>query len=478
MINLVRNELSKIFHKKGIYIYGAIIVILLAVICLADKLEPDLGGWTYDYYGELERRLEDYDLNDEYELSLYIEEKSEVDVHKLTKDYDYSSPEYYYIEDSISPLISSMNNYKYKVKNDELYNEVKNEYDALVARLDDFDWKISINEKIDMANEEIEVLKLRGLEYENEKYAIETRINNIQTELYCLNYRLEHEVPFAYNEASFMIDNYTNLSEQYLRITKVEDSVRTREQVVEDNEVITQYNLVKYQMDNGLLSGKEDSVKESYIMEIQSAKVYVFIAFLIIAGGIFAEEFNKGTIKQLLVKPYTRTQIFISKLIAVAISTVIFTLFIWVVFLLYEIFSYGGIKDLFEPVIVYDLGKEAIVKYNVFTYLFIDMLASLPRYIILAGVCILMGVWFTSTVSAVVSSLGLHIFGELVVLLPDKFQSFIPFRCWEFTEFLFGNVSSNQYVSLPLSITVCVITVAILYVLALVIFNKKDIKNQ
>ena len=57
------------------------------------------------------------------------------------------------------------------------------------------------------------------------------------------------------------------------------------------------------------------------------SKISLLVAVLI-ASGIISDELDKGTIKQLLVKPFTRNKIFMSKLIASMIIVLFFMVYI------------------------------------------------------------------------------------------------------------------------------------------------------
>lgn len=472
MINLIKYELSKIFHKKGLYIYCFIILFIFAFAFVIDKV-----NFSYSiedtYWEQVEKELDSYDID------TYIEEKTAFEVYKLSKDYEYSSPEAYFIENDIATSIRNMNEYKYRNKDDESYNEAKKEYDKLVVKLNNFDWKKDLEEK--KASYEKELAELRSLHETTDdkasKDSIDSDIKNAEVYLYLVNYRIKNEIPYAYNSVSNSIDRYPSLLEEYNTINKNDNVVKTKAQIYRDNDTIKEYNELKYKLDNNLINNKDD-VQQAIIDDVVASKLYVFIAFLIIAGGLFAEEFNKGTIKQLLIRPYTRTQIYVSKIVASVIATAMFMLFMLVVFNVFEIINYKGIGNLFSPVVVYSFSEEKVLELSVVRYLLIDLLATLPKYIILAGICILAGIWLTSTVSAVLAPLGIEIFSGFISLLPERIQAIIPFKCWDLTEFMFGNISSNQYSSLPLSLTISIITIILLFVLSLIIFKKKDIKNQ
>ena len=61
MINLVKNELIKIFSKKGLYIYGIIIIFIMAFNLVVEKTRVFDNSFTY--YNTSEERLSKYDLN-------------------------------------------------------------------------------------------------------------------------------------------------------------------------------------------------------------------------------------------------------------------------------------------------------------------------------------------------------------------------------------------------------------------------------
>jgi len=116
LIRLVKNELVKISHRKGIYILSLIILGILALGVILDK--ADLGSLIEEqtgelYYTMLEESLKEYDLNDKDEVMWYIDGKVELDLHELLKDLDYSSPLYYYIDNELNSVLTDMYNAKY-----------------------------------------------------------------------------------------------------------------------------------------------------------------------------------------------------------------------------------------------------------------------------------------------------------------------------------------------------------------------------
>lgn len=472
MISLVKNELIKILHKKGLYIYGIIIIVIMGFTLIIDKFTD--SNDFFDSYSIREESLKDYDLNDREELEWYVEERSSLDTDKIARDYDIYSPERYYIENDISGTISMMNTAKYIEKNDELYKMYQEEYNSKIKRLDNFDWRIDVEGQ--KAELEEELTKLKSME-ESSEY--KSRIEEIGYELEGINYRLKNDVAPSYSPSSSLVTSYVSNAIEYNSINKDEKTYTNRDELRNKRALERKYFISKYKIENNIVDSNGETFQEDYVSDLSSASTFFIIAMVIIAGGIFAEEFNKGTIKQLLVKPFSRTQIYLSKIIAIFIVLLMFILFYCSVTFVYYALADGNVGTIFNPIIDYSFKTHSIVEHNVLSYVLLNFVAILPQIVILTFVCTFAGIIATSTVGAVISVFGLTFLnGILSVFLPSKILSFLPMNCWDFTSYLTHGMSFNEYGNFGSSLAICVITVVLLFGLGLFIFNKKDIKNQ
>ena len=59
-----------------------------------------------------------------------------------------------------------------------------------------------------------------------------------------------------------------------------------------------------------------------------------------------------------------------------------------------------------------------------------------------------------------------------------KFLSFSPTLNYNLNQYLFGNISEYEVLTLHKAIAVDIVSFVVLFVLILIVFNKKDIKNQ
>jgi len=180
-----------------------------------------------------------------------------------------------------------------------------------------------------------------------------------------------------------------------------------------------------------------------------------------------------------LIKPYSRTKIYVSKILAIFIALLAFILFYnTIAFVFYWILD-GNISTIFDPIIDYSFRKNAIVEYNTFGYIFIRYLSSLPQFIILILLCVFIGVITTNTVSSVISVFCLDFINALISeFLSEKIIALIPMNCWNFDTYLEFGISAYNYSSLGKSLFICSLTIIILFILGLIIFKRKDIKNQ
>ena len=97
MINLVKNELNKIFHKKGLYILLILVLGITFVSFLISKFTPEYDDSAYIevQYKDYEEHLSEYDLSNREELRMYADDYAIYKELELKLDYpDSWGPEY------------------------------------------------------------------------------------------------------------------------------------------------------------------------------------------------------------------------------------------------------------------------------------------------------------------------------------------------------------------------------------------------
>ncbi|MGN1372309.1 MAG: ABC transporter permease subunit [Candidatus Coprovivens sp.] len=474
MINLIRNELVKISHKKSVLVLSIVVIGLLIFSFIIEKSFVNNGydsvEQNYNYY---KNELEFYDLNKESELRMYVGDLTFFKTYELLLDYsDDESPEYYYVFNDIQPVLNNMYYAKYISKIDDEYQLYKKQYDEMVKKLENFDWEADLLKEKREFEQQVEDLK-------NSENVSKKEIEVLNYEIEAIDYRLKYKIPYSYSNASSLVDEYKSSAISYLDVNKDESSYKDREELINKRELEKKLYISKYKLDHELFDDDNNETIQAIASVLSIVDFIIVIALLIICGEVVAEEFNKGTIKQLLVRPFSRNKILVSKIIASFISFLLFVLFYFILNVLYYMILDNNFGIVFSNIIEYNYFTGNVFEINLLAYSLLNFVAILPCYLCLFAFVILVGVLTTNVVGAIASGLALLFIPSFInVMLNDKIRSFLPLYCWDFTTYLFGGISSNPNSSLLKSSIVCLVFLVVVLVLAFVFFKKKDIKNQ
>ena len=484
MINLIKIELKKLFAKKVIYIFMIVLFCLtLGMSILEKKVSVLFDTIEYRINGELYKQaMDSYDLSDPQQLEYYVDDKTYYDTLMLAKDYDTYSAEYVYVYGDVNESIKCMNENEFINKDQDAYNACKAEYDKQIEFLKHFDWKKLVDEK-----KEETKLELQGIdslvetgELSKEMAENQKKVLNLTLDIY--DYRLKNNIPLDASGASIELEQLPDSYALYLSIDEEKNYV-DYQQRKNRTDIEEEYLVAKYKLDHDLIvdTGRsiDSSTSADSVLTVFNGGMMTILFLLLIGGGIVAEEFNKGTIKQLLLKPYTRTKLLTSKILAVLIT---FTAFMFIYAIMTGIINglvFGDIEALFRPVVVYNFTSKTVTDVNIIIRCCQLFLAILPMFLILFGISLVLGVLTTNTSLSLIVPLAINIAAPMINLLArGKFFAFLPTMCWDLREFLDGGMPSFKYSTLPISILVDIATIFILYFIAYAVFKKKDIKNQ
>ncbi len=469
LINLVKNELIKIFHKPGIYVVFLITVGLSILSVVLNKY------LTIDTINGIQVSVEvdinDYNKEDPIEMENYVADQSQYEFEKVTDKYKYSSPEYYYLDSRLYDVIYCINRSKYVEKNEKQQHECESEYEILIANADNFDYK-----KI-LAEEKAELVKELERIGEN---ANQNDIDFVKNQMLVLDYRVDNDFPKTYSASSIELDNYPSLYREYYSMDQNDKNYNNKNDLILKKEKEKEFFETKYKIEHNMYkTDYNNNLRSNVLYKVQSTDLMVLVAIILITGSIVAEEFNKGTIKQLLVRPYKRSQILTSKLIAALITFFLFFVAYMIVDAIIVGIGLGGFKELLDPVISYNFNKGIVEEHNILIYCLLSFLAILPKYLIIMSFVFMVSVIFTSTSVSMASGYFLMIAASIISSFTSvKAVNYLPFTCWDFTDYLFGGISHNPYGGLYSSLIVVLITLIGINLISYIIFSKKNIKNQ
>lgn len=490
MTNLIKNELYKVFKRKSIYILLSIMLCIITLNTFLTKkysIEDPVSTSAEEKYElqELKRTIDSYDKNSPGEKEEYYNALSNIELYELTDKYKEPWKKIL-IRENLRDIIHSMNNAKYIEKDIEAYNEYKKEYDAFLKELDSNDWKYFVNKEIKASTDELASLEKEREKAKN-KELYNSRIKTENNKLEKLKLRLEKDIPYDNNYLNIALEGYNPTPQTYKEFKESIIKNTSEFNIKEEYQIKRQYIEYmknnannKYIIDNKVDINSPKTTRNLLINTLSDNFLFIMIIVAAGAGSIVSTEFDKGTIKLLLIRPYSRNKILLSKYI-VSMFMIIFAILSAFIMQLIIGGIFFGFSSLNIPVIIYNFVQNKVMHINLFKYIFDNVLAVLPEFTLLATLA------FAISTITNVSTLGvaLPIVGvgaaDIINLIAInrniiQLKYFVTLN-WNFTNYLYGGVNSFPTLSIPFSILICVIYFLIMIITAFIVFNKRNIKN-
>lgn len=482
MSKLIKNELIKIFSKKSMIVIGVIILVIIIGFNVLNKISQNMSN-SYSAYSEsyiryLDEELSNLDPNKPSDINKYIETKSQKDLAILAKDYKETSWQAEVIGTVISPIIEEMNNYEYIDKNNEALTSSKAKYDEMLTALKNNDWKYFANKELDSLNTQIEELNAL-IAQDSENDDLKTQLKSLELQKEVVNLRLDKNINYGSdNYKSIAVQNYRMYMGNYIQSSQGKNL--TDEEKSEINGYLEKANLYKYDLYNDTEYQNTATANYTFQNSIDTYIAIIVMVVVIVAGVSISEEFNKCTVKLLLVRPYSRTKILISKLIAVFITMLITTATI----LLLQ-FIIGGIVYGFGTymmnVVQFDFTTNSIVTLNIFAYLGLIFICKLPIFILIGTLAFALSTLFLNSPLAValpiLGYMGSDVINMIAISYKWDWVKYFVTPNWDLSQYLFGGTPMFSGISIEFSITICAIYFVIMLVASIVSFKKRNIKN-
>ena len=484
--SLVKNELIKIFKKKTIYITMGVIFLLLIFMNCMFKYADNGNTINYYLYSEnyvqsLKSELETLNPDKPSDVTTYINILSDIQLSEIMEQHKDAEWKLAIINERIAPYISEKNTYQYGAeKNEEQVEIINQEIDELLTKLDENDWKYFAREDLAQAEQQIEELNRQKEQTEDTAVIknIDSQIQTAKTEKEIAEYRLNKEIPYGNDYLNRAISNLQMANSNLANFENIDEL--TYQEKLEYNSYLEDQAESRYILDTGNDINNFDSLKGILQSFYSQFGIFLIVVVVMIAGTIVSEEFNKGTIKLLLVKPYTRNKILMSK----AITTLIMIIFVIVVTLIMEILIGGvifGFDSLSEPVVAYNFNTNTIQEMNIFANLGLQTLTQLPMIILLATLAFAISTIFSnSTLAITISLLGYmssSIINQLAIGYDLQFLKYFVTMNWDLSMYLYGGLPYMEGMSMLLSILICVAYFLIMMIPTFIVFKKRNIKN-
>ena len=464
MINLIKNEFIKILKKKSFYIVTIIFVFYAILTNVIYKEINNINFLDDNSISYLEEENKNLNLSNSDDLSLYVENLARIDEIKYSDNLSNSGQ--YLVTSYIYPLCLEKYTNIYIEKDDSLNNDLDTKINNYLDIIKQDNWAYFTKE------EKSDLEKILG----NQKTELDQKRINYLIQL--KEYRLANNVNYDYNNyLNNAINNIETDLYEYMNLSNMKDL---------DKESLERLNYLKEEMslNKYILENKVDILNESNLNAVlknfsTEFGLFILIYLIMISASIVSEEFNKGTIKNLLTKPYKRSAILLAKFITVLLFIPIIMLFLSLIELLI-----GGVmlgfSSLKIPVVVYDTLNSTLKTYNIFSYLGLNLLCTLPIYLVLGLAALMLSTITLSTSAASTITFLIYLVGNIIANLALSFnikilKLFISLH-WDFSYLV--KLSNNPYNFKPItSLSVVLIYLIVMYLTTLLIFNKRDVKN-
>lgn len=469
MISLIKNEITKILKKKSIYI---MLIVILAFMILTNVMYKYRGSSEMNgYYSEsyikmIQEDIKTLDLNNPEDVEEYISYKTDIDMYDLLKKYDKDSWQYEVILNTGASYISEINNYTYKDKDSKAIEEVKKEYNQFLERLDSGDWRKFVSEELEIAKQSKAVMG------ENEV----DEMLNLQIET--LQMRLDYNIEYGNNYKNQALSKYSENKALVMQYEKnnnkaYDDKIAYQEAKANLEESI-------YVIKNDKDISNRTNTRGMLLDLFSENELFIIITVVLIAGAIVSEEFNKGTIKLLLVRPYSRRKILFAKFIVVILTVIFIMIAIGIMqFIVSGIFF--GFESLKIPAIEYNHNTGSLVEMSILQNVILTGLGKLPIYILIGTLAFALSTLFTNTAVAITISLlgymGSSIVNQFAYYYKIAWLKYFVTPNWDLTQFFYGKLPNTEGLNIGFSIVICLIYFAIMMIPTFIVFNKKNIKN-
>lgn len=270
----------------------------------------------------------------------------------------------------------------------------------------------------------------------------------------------------------------------YVRYIKAENNI------IENENAIILYSFnhekkhdleLKYQQ--GLVGHGYYHSTKAAVNQVLNLSVVILLLVIITSSGIISGEHSNKTEKTLLITPIKRYKVFFSKFLYLILHTYL----IWLV-AFFLIFLYSGIRfgfaDLFTSKLIYHNGVVEEVNY-IFYMVKMIFINGIPVIAILSILFMLSTITLNTAVTAsictVMAILSCWLW-QYIVQYGLFFLVYTPFPYMNLYDVQEGNnffLETLQYVdvSWQLGLFVSLITILICYVVASLVYIKRDVKN-
>lgn len=488
MLNLIKNELIKLFNKKAIYIMILLIVLFSFLSAYVSK-----------------RQIKNKDHEHKITLS-EIEDFKQTE--KADKEYLKSLIQDYVIQD-----ILENNTIKPELKNYYKNNILKNKFNYYSMKITEeyLTKKVEINKTISYNELKNYILSMNKEDIKNIiKNDLQDAKNNHQVEIVkLLSYYEKNNIDFKdsqlVNQYNILYNHKVDSSYLDIQIKEVEKNIKN---VNKENQNTRTYKLLNDKLKNLKTSLKKANLNIKVIEEKIKTKKYsndknllveiannsrsitlffLLIGMIAISSTIVSEEYSKSTIKLLLIRPYSRSKILLAKYITTLISMFILLGVMFVASIALNYVYNGG--NIFNSLIYGNIIVNKVINTTSIMYFIKLTISFIPMILMYTTLAFFISVLTMSSSISNMLSFGVFFLSQIFESLALYFNFYLIKYSFtvvsDYTSYVSTNDTYNtlgeminkfNLTTLEQNITY-VIYIVLFLVISFLVFKKRDIKN-
>ncbi|WP_226536369.1 ABC transporter permease [Fictibacillus halophilus] len=230
----------------------------------------------------------------------------------------------------------------------------------------------------------------------------------------------------------------------------------------------------EYAIENNISPYEKTTWKFMKEMAPISSLIGLFV--IVVASDIVSSEFSKGTIKMLLIRPYSRWKILLSKFLA----TLGFAFVMWLVVIATTwlvgglAYGFGGIDQTY--LVVADM--QEVRERTVVEYVFANIGVEFIEMTALVALSFMISTLFMSNSVAIgVAMFTMFAGNTIVMLLANKdWIIYTLFANMDLSTLIDGQNQLIKDLTLPFSISMLAIYTAVMLAITFTVFQKRDVK--
>lgn len=464
MINLIKLELKKIFRKRSFLIL-TIIFIMYAILTNVIYKTISFNEMTEEIdIAELKEINKSLDLNNSEDKETYIINLTNIEVYEL-KNKEKDNTAKFLIDNYLWDLIYAKNENLYGLKEENKEHDINLEITNVLNKINDNDWEYFTKQELQELKNKFDGADLKNKEKLEELIKLE-------------EYRLDNKL--GYDNDNYLCEAINTLKRdivEYYNLVNKNSLTKNEEERLLDLKEVREIN--KYILDNKVDINNSNSLRAVLRNFPNEFGLFILIYIVMISGTIVSEEFNKGTIKFLLTKPYKRSKILTAKLLTVLLLIPL----IIIIMSLLEVIVGGlilGFDTLNVHILLYNNGLDTLIVRNIFVHLVFILLGNLPIYVVLGIICFMLSTITVSSSAAITITflfyLVSNVISNLVLMYKIKFLNLFISLHWDFTYLM--TYENNPFdFSVLLSLIVIGLYISVILGVTYIYFNKKDVKN-